>query len=70
MTTTSNAMNNLQTEQTEMRREVTLFGGISVLLQVFSIATKNNLSIKPYFIGKILQALFSSIYTIIALLFI
>ena len=31
MMTNSNAMNNLQTEQTEMRREVTLFGGISVL---------------------------------------
>lgn len=45
------------------------FGGISILLQVFSIISKNHLSIKPYFIGKIFQAIFSSIYTYLFLLF-
>lgn len=31
------------------------FGGLSVLLQVFSIVSKSDLSIKPYVIGKILH---------------
>ena len=41
------------------------FGGISVLLQVYSITTKANISIKPYFIGKILHGIIASIYTFI-----
>ena len=38
-------------------------GGISVLLQVLSIISKSDLSIKPYIIGKLLHALFSALYT-------
>lgn len=38
------------------------FGGISVLLQVFSIISKTDISIKPYLIGKILHAIISAIY--------
>ena len=41
------------------------FGGISVLLQVLSITSKSDLSIKPYIYGKILHGFFSSIYTFI-----
>ena len=36
-------------------------GGLSVLLQVYSIISKQNISIKPYIYGKLLQGLFSSI---------
>ena len=39
------------------------FGGLSVLLQVFSIVSKSDLSIKPYVIGKILHGFFAAIYT-------
>ena len=39
------------------------FGGISVFLQVFSITSKTDLSIKPYVYGKILHGIFSAIYT-------
>lgn len=39
------------------------FGGISVLLQVLSITSKTDLSIKPYIYGKILQGIFAAIYT-------
>lgn len=39
------------------------FGGISVLLQVWSTISKTDLSIKPYILGKILQACFASFYT-------
>mgnify|MGYP004461785359 FL=1 len=46
------------------------FGGISVLLQVFSIISQKKLSIKPYLIGKILQAILASLYTSIYLIFI
>lgn len=41
------------------------FGGISVLLQVLSITSKTDLSIKPYIIGKILHGIFAVIYTFI-----
>lgn len=41
------------------------FGGISVLLQVFSITSKTDLSIKPYIYGKILHGLFAALYTFI-----
>lgn len=41
------------------------FGGISILLQVFSIVSKTDLSIKPYIIGKILHGFISAFYTFI-----
>jgi sporulation integral membrane protein YlbJ len=41
------------------------FGGISVLLQVFSITSKYNIPIKTYIIGKLLQGIFAAIYTYI-----
>ena len=43
------------------------FGGISVLLQVLSISSKSDLSIKKYIIGKILQGIISMTYTYILL---
>lgn len=45
------------------------FGGISVLLQVFSIVAKTDLSMKKYVIGKLLQGLFAAFYTFLALKF-
>lgn len=41
------------------------FGGISILLQVYSIISKTDLSIKPYIIGKLSHGIFASIYTYI-----
>ena len=41
------------------------FGGISVLLQVLSITSKTDLSIKPYIYGKLLQGILASVYTYI-----
>ena len=43
------------------------FGGISILLQVFSIISKSDISIKPYIIGKLLQGTIAAFYTYIAL---
>ena len=43
------------------------FGGISILLQVYSIISKENISIKPYILGKLLQGFFSVIFTYILL---
>lgn len=37
------------------------FGGVSVLLQVLSITSEAQISIKPYILGKFLQAFFSAI---------
>ena len=39
------------------------FGGISILLQVWSIVAKTDLSIKPYIYGKFLHGIISAIYT-------
>lgn len=39
------------------------FGGISVMLQVWSIVSKSDLSIKPYILGKILHGIFAAFYT-------
>ena len=39
------------------------FGGISVLLQVLSITSKSDLSIKPYIYGKLLHGMIAVIYT-------
>lgn len=41
------------------------FGGISVLLQVLSITSKSDLSIKPYLYGKLLHGLLAALYTYI-----
>lgn len=41
------------------------FGGISILLQVYSIISKSNISIKPYFIGKLLHGILAAVYTFI-----
>lgn len=41
------------------------FGGISVLLQVLSIISKSDMSIKKYFYGKILQGIIAASYTYI-----
>lgn len=38
------------------------FGGISIFFQVLSITSKAKISIKPYIIGKFLQACFSAIF--------
>lgn len=43
-------------------------GGISILLQVWSIVSKTDLSIKPYIIGKFLHGCFASLYTFIFIL--
>ena len=39
------------------------FGGISVLLQVLSIISKSDISIKPYVIGKLLQGIIAAFFT-------
>ena len=39
------------------------FGGISVLLQVLSITSKSDLSIKPYIFGKLLHGIIAVLYT-------
>jgi len=44
-------------------------GGISVFMQIYSIISESDLSIKPYIIGKLLHGLFSVIYLILFLKF-
>lgn len=39
------------------------FGGVSILLQVLSITSKTDLSIKPYIYGKLLHGLLAALYT-------
>lgn len=43
------------------------FGGLSVLLQVFSIIAKSKISIKPYFYGKLMHGFLSVVLTFILL---
>lgn len=43
------------------------FGGISILLQVLSITSSSDMSIKPYIIGKLLQGLLAAFYTYLLL---
>ena len=43
------------------------FGGLSVLLQVFSVVSKSDLSIKPYVVGKILHGIFAAVYTFLVI---
>ena len=45
------------------------FAGISIFLQIFSISSKNKLSMKPYIIGKVLQGCFAALYTFIIMQF-
>ena len=46
------------------------FGGISVCLQILSITSKAKISIKPYIIGKLLQAILAAVYTYLIINFI
>lgn len=39
------------------------FGGLSILLQVYSIISKANISIKPYIVGKLLHGILAAFYT-------
>ena len=41
------------------------FGGLSILLQVLSITSKTDLSIKPYIYGKLLHGILAAFYTFI-----
>ncbi len=43
------------------------FGGFSVLLQVWGIISKTDISIFPYFIAKIIQGTFAAFYTYLVL---
>ena len=43
------------------------FGGLSVLLQVLSITSKTDLSIKPYIYGKLLHGVLAALYTFVAI---
>ena len=45
------------------------FGGFSVHMQVASIVSDSDLSLKPYLLGKLLQGIFASIYTYILMKF-
>ena len=67
-----NLIANIKLKQISINIILTSFllglGGISVFLQVLSLVSKSDLSIKPYIIGKILHATFSSIYTYILIL--
>lgn len=42
-------------------------GGLSVLLQVWSITSKTDLSIKPYFYGKLLHGILAAFYTFVTI---
>lgn len=45
------------------------FGGFSVHMQVASIISDSDLSLKPYLLGKLLQGVFASIYTFLLMKF-
>lgn len=45
------------------------FGGISILLQVWSIVSKTDLSIKPYVLGKLLHGILAAFYTYLFMTF-
>lgn len=44
-------------------------GGLSILLQVFSIVSKTDLSIKPYILGKLLHGILAAFYTFLFIQF-
>lgn len=62
-----NLLSNIKLKQISINIILTAFllgiGGISVLLQVLSIVSKSDLSIKPYIIGKLLHGCFAAFYT-------
>lgn len=64
-----NLLANIKLKQISINIILTAFllgiGGFSVFLQVLSIVSKSDLSIKPYIIGKILHGLFAAFYTYI-----
>lgn len=66
-----NAISALHTKSMSMQIIITAFllgfAGFSIFLQIFSIAAKNNLSMKPYIIGKIMQGFIAAFYTFIIL---
>ena len=39
------------------------FGGISIFLQVYSIIAQSDISIKAYFVGKLLHGILAAFYT-------
>jgi len=43
------------------------FGGLSILLQVLSITSKTDLSIKPYIYGKLLHGVLAAFYTFVVI---
>lgn len=43
------------------------FGGLSILLQVLSITSKTDLSIKPYIYGKLLHGFLAAFYTFVTI---
>ena len=45
------------------------FGGISIFLQVWSIVSKTDLSIKPYVLGKLLHGVLAAFYTYLFITF-
>ena len=66
-----NLVTSLHTKQMSVQIIITAFllgfAGFSIFLQIFSIAAKNNLSMKYYFIGKIMQGCFAALYTFLIL---
>jgi len=44
-------------------------GGVSIFLQVFSITSKTDLSIKPYVLGKIMHGIIAAFYTFLLIQF-
>lgn len=44
-------------------------GGLSILLQVFSITSKTDLSIKPYILGKLIHGIIAAFYTFLFIQF-
>jgi len=43
------------------------FGGISIMLQVLSITSKSDISIKPYILGKLLHGTLAAFYTFLVI---
>ena len=62
-----NMINSIKLKNISINIIITSFllglGGLSVLLQILSIISKSDLSIKPYIIGKILHGFISAFYT-------
>ena len=69
-----NSISNISSKKLSINLIFTAFllgwGGISVLLQVFSITSKSDLSIRPYIYGKLLHGVFAAFYTYVFISFI